>query len=370
MSCMGKTDDFIKSEIDTIKTKNLEKRRFIGNSNMDQKLWIDGGLTFGYNGFKYGSLDFAFYKENEKWIDPLTNEETKKRPIVVIEGSDCLNTRSWGNAQIQRFHHIYGGFLAGLCSIYYLRKGEHSIKPELFGVASHLNQKYRKEKSLAALLIIDDFAQLKNLIEVIDEYGAPSEEYIKVIDEINKEMEKRFLFFFKKFNGWEDYLESRAIIKYFDGTFIKYLGPKKRSLLDSSQRMGHIVIGEAFVSRFLLERSNLFRIGTDFFYYFFPLLTKREIEEIDAKLRHDKEWRLLRKRDNPWRLVTMDCISGIENRIRDLIQNKFRMANLNECKGEWNKCKKYIANKLKNGEYKITSYIPPKQYPTYMRLPV
>ena len=148
---MSKTDDFIKSELDSIQSVNMKKRFFLGTSSQDQKLWGEGGLTFGINGYRYGSLDFAWYKD-KNWTDPYTNKVINKKPIIVVEGSDCLNTRSWGNAQIQRFHHLYGAFLSDLCAVYYLRKGEHDIRPELFGAVSYLNKNYRNKKKINSII--------------------------------------------------------------------------------------------------------------------------------------------------------------------------------------------------------------------------
>ena len=48
---MPKTDDIIKQELTNIGNyKNLFMRGFIGSSNYDQELWVDGGLTFRFNG--------------------------------------------------------------------------------------------------------------------------------------------------------------------------------------------------------------------------------------------------------------------------------------------------------------------------------
>jgi len=363
---MSKTDDFIKSEINLIKTKNLKKKFYLGSSRQDQKLWGDSGLTFGIDGYKYGSLDFAFYQKNQQWTEPFNKKKVSERPMVVIEGSDCLNTRSWGNAQIQRFHHVYAGFLSDLCSIYYLRKGDHPIRPELFGVSSYLNQYYSDNTKLGSLLIISEFNKLEDLIKKIDIFDAPSKEYSEVILSYNSEMEEKFNSFFNKFSNWLAYLEKRAIIKTAEGNFVKYLGPRKKSLVDSSQRMGHIIIGEAFISRFLLEKSKLFNPDNDYFYYFFPLLTKKEVEQIDIKLQNDKEWRLLRKPDNKWRIVTLDCLSGVKPSISDKIQNFFRTVNLNHHIKEWKNCKSYIANKLKTGDYEIIDYVKPKKTTTVL----
>jgi hypothetical protein len=95
-----------------------------------------------------------------------------------------------------------------------------------------------------------------------------------------------------------------------------------------------------------------------------------EIKEIDRTMTHDKEWKLLRKADNRWRIITLDCLSGVEKEIEEKINNIFRKVNLNDYKNDWNICKKYMAEKLKSGDYKIVEYIEPSKSFTDMTLPV
>ena len=52
---MSKSDTVLKKQLDSIgDVGNLKRRRFIGGSTYDQKLWQDEGLTFGINKIPYG----------------------------------------------------------------------------------------------------------------------------------------------------------------------------------------------------------------------------------------------------------------------------------------------------------------------------
>ena len=85
------SDEIIKREIIEkigYEIGNLKIRIFPESSNDDQKLFEDGGLTFSYDGADYGSCDAG-------WFNTLTGA-----PVVALEGTDALNRRSGGNAQL------------------------------------------------------------------------------------------------------------------------------------------------------------------------------------------------------------------------------------------------------------------------------
>ena len=171
---MAKTDDIIKVELSEIGDyKNLKRRGFIGSSNHDQDLWTDGGLTFSFGGKVYGSNDFAWYID-EAWVDPSTGIRCNKKPVLVVEGTHCLNTESFGTAQIQRFHHAYGPFRNGIISVYYLRKGKHEIRHDLLLAAYIANFVHGYKQNHCAYLVTEEIEDIQQLVKLIGDYGETS----------------------------------------------------------------------------------------------------------------------------------------------------------------------------------------------------
>ena len=352
---MSKSDAVMKRQLDTIENPgNLKKRRFIGGSNQDQQLWKDGGLTFGINGVSFGSCDFEWYVE-EKWEDPFDKKTTNQRPVLVIEATDCLNTRSWGSAQIQRFHHVLGSFLCGINSVYYLNEGPEAerLRPYLTGAAYFATQYHRSKGLKAAYLVTTDINDIQCLVVLLAQYGENSKQFQQKIDEILAKMLAHFNEVFQNsYKGiWEKYLESRGIVKCSDGKWVKDIGGKKKSFTDGSQRYGHIIIGEVMTSTYLLIASNLFNPSANILYYLFPLMKSKEILDLDKDKKIDKEWHLLRS-SNAWKVITLDELNGVPQPITDLINSTYRSANLNKIKG-WEELKKKIREGLKNGSIKI-----------------
>ncbi|MCK4456702.1 MAG: hypothetical protein KAW39_03080 [Thermoplasmata archaeon] len=351
---MSKTDAFIKNQLRCVKTPSgLKRRVFIDASRQDQRLWVEGGLTFGFGEHKYGSCDFAWYIENQ-WTDPYSGRTCMAKPIIVVEGTDCLNTRSWGNAQIQRFHHVYGAALCGVTGVYYLNKGEHTIRPYLFAAAYYGTQHLRKTNENSNYLVLDDLQDIEELVASAADFGVDSGKYKRTCDNILSAMLNRFNeTFADRFNGdWTKYLESRGIYQTPSG-WIRILGPQKENFTNPSKRMGHIVIGEALTSHFLLLGSGTL-VEEEEFTYLLPQMTKGDVSTLDSRMSRDKEWALLRKDDNPWRVVALDELEGISDDVisaYDFLKGK----NRNKFRKQKNDADRALVSELKSGEASIPS---------------
>lgn len=346
---MSKTDDIIKNELSLLGDyKGLKRRVFLGSSNYDQKLWTEGGLTFSFDKKVYGSNDFAWYKE-EKWIDPDSGVMCDAKPVIVIEGTHCLNTKSYGTAQIQRFHHAYGPFRNGVISIYYLKEGKHPIRHDLLKAVYNANIEHKYKENKTAYLVTDSIDDVESILHAIGDFGEDSDEVFEVVDEILEKMENLYNDFYeRKYSYYEEYLNSRAIFKSKSG-WIKYLGPKQDSFLDSSIRYGHIVLGEAFVTKYLLIDEKIEE--NEKFKFFFPLITDNEISEINDKLTKDKEWLILSDNDS-WKVISIDNITFSDSDLKAQIK-KFTKLNLNDHRKEWNKVRKRIADSLKKSSFTL-----------------
>ena len=326
---MAKTDDIIKREISKIGNKPpLIRRVFVGSSNYDQKLWNRGGLSFGDDSIVYGSNDFAWYKK-EKWYDKFSKTTINNKPVIVIEGSHCLNTKSWGNAQLQRFHHAYGALLNGVLAIYYLKKGEHPVRHDLM-VAALSASDVHSDKSTVRYLVTEYISDIEKVVEAMAKYGENSKELSQVIQGIEANMNKVFLKFFnsKRFGGdWIKYLESRDLIKTSSGWF-KIRGPRYKNFTDSSFRMGHIVVGEALTTKYLLIKAGI-DLKKEPFYYLFPFLEKSELKRINASRSHDKEWKILQS-SSAWKILTIDDLTGLNPDFEKKLRTTFKTIDLNK----------------------------------------
>ena len=353
---MSKSDAAMKSLLDGIGDKGQLKRfRFIESNSQEHNEWAENGLSFGINGIMYGACDFAWYTDAE-WKDPFNGVVIKKKPVLVVEATDCLNTKSWGSAQIQRFHHALGPFLCNVNSIYYLNKGPNavSLRPYLAGSAYFITKYYRDRGHKAAYMIITDINEVKELVEIIAKFGEDSSKCKQKIDTILSNMLEYFNKTFKseKFNGnWMKYLESREIIKCADGKWIKDIGARSDSFTEGSQRYGHIVVGEVVTSKWLLWASGFFNPDKETLYYLFPLMTSKEIAALDSTKKVDKEWHILRDSDKSWKLLGIDDLNGVPTSIMDKI-NTYRTSNLNKAKG-WEETKKKIRVGLRTGAITI-----------------
>lgn len=347
---MAKTDDIIKNELTSIgHYKNLKMRGFVGSSNYDQELWVDGGLTFRYGGHAYGSCDFAWYRE-EKWVEPSTGKEYKYKPIIAVEGTDCLNTKSYGTAQIQRFHHCLGSFLNGIISVYYLKEGKHPIRHDLLLAAYYCNFVHDYKNTRRAYLITDRLDDINKLVHLIGDYGEDDSRVWNHIDAMLNRMLSLFNDFYDGYKTFDDYLHDRCIYKCGD-KFIKYLGPKKESFLDSQIRYGHIVLGEAYVCHYILLGKKLIQPG-DKYFYLFPLINDDDYSILKTTMTHDKEFALLSRSDADWNILTIDHIEFKNPELKSRIE-PFKKLNLNDHRKEWNVVRKEISKELICKSFKL-----------------
>lgn len=286
------SDAVIKQEIiDTIgyRIGPLILRVFPESSKDDQKLFEKGGLTFRDSGFDYGSCDACWYVKHRD-----RNLGEVEVPVIAFEGTDALNRKSSGNAQYQRFHHALGAVKRGIIGVYYLRKGTYKIQEDLYGMAHFAS---KREKGI--YLIIDDLSYLKGILE---SYLEPSL-FKTLIRDTQNEMYRKFKEKFdKKYNGsWEIFAKKRStIIK--NSYVIKHAGRMRRNFTDSSQRAGHIAVGEMFLTKYYFYEKKL--------YYLFPKMFKEDLVYLDEHKSNDKEWYLLRHEPNV-EIKTIDDITGI-----------------------------------------------------------
>ena len=294
------SDEIIKREIfdEVGERKNIKIRIFTQSSRDDQDSFSKGGLTFGLNNIYYGSCDACWFV-NDKWIDGVDNSIIDKKPIIALEGTDALNRRSSGNAQYQRFHHALGAVKNGIVGIYYLKKGRVKIQPDLYGMA-YFASRIEKGK----YLVLDDLLTVNKLL---DSYGSPDFDI-----EINKHLDKMFKIFNEKFlkdykGDWNEFAEKRStIIK--DSYVIKHAGRMARNFYDSSQRAGHIALGEMYLTKYYFYDKKL--------YYLFPKMTREDLAKLDKSKTTDKEWFLLRN-EKKVEIKTMDDIDGLDISIKN-----------------------------------------------------
>ena len=323
------SDEIIKREIiETFGTSigDLRLRIFPESSNDDQQLFTNGGLTFSKDGVNYGSCDAGWYiRQNGKDIS-----------FIALEGTDALNRKSSGNAQYQRFHHALGAVKNGLIGVYYLKKGIDKIQDDLFGMAVSASR-----HEAGKYLIIDD---LEDLRPILENYNNP-EKLQKQLQFILNRMERRFL---SKFNtqyggSWKTFAKKRSTIILPDKV-IKYAGRMRRNFTDSSQRAGHIAVGEMYLSKYFFYGQTI--------NYLMLKMTNEDIVYLDKHKSDDKEWYLLRHEPNV-ELKTMDNILGLDNTIK----NKLLSIKNEPIKGEvfqiYKKCVDNIDTGLRNGSLMI-----------------
>ena len=297
------SDEIIKREIadalkEPLKNSPLKLRIFPQSSSDDQKLFSQGGLTFGIKGVSYGSCDAVLYVD-EPWTDPYDSKSYTMKPIIAIEGTDALNRRSSGNAQYQRFHHALGAVKDGVIGIYYLRPGVHKIQEDLYGMAH-----FASAAENGIYLIINDLGVLKKIIKLYDtkDLEVFLRQYMK---DSYKIFENKFVNNYS--NDWKIFAESRStIIK--KSYVIKYAARMRRNFTDASQRAGHIALGEMYLSKYYFKDKKLL--------YLFLKMTKEDLEFLDHSKKTDKEWFLLRNEPNV-SIKTLDDILGLNSATRD-----------------------------------------------------
>ncbi|BAI61035.1 hypothetical protein MCP_0963 [Methanocella paludicola SANAE] len=300
------SDEIIKREIiDKLgyTINGLDLRIFPESSNDDMRLFCDDGLTFGVDRTAYGSCD-ACWTIKENWICKYNGKKVNTRPIIALEGTDALNRGSSGNAQYQRFHHALGAVKNGIIGIYYLRKGKNKIQEDLFGMA-YFASLYEN----GTYLIIDDLSELKDLI-----YAIHDKEKLNLF--INNKLKSMYTIFEIKFkntyhNSWENFAKERSTVLK-NGYVIKLTGRNKRNFTESSQRAGHIAVGEMYLTKYYFLSQKSYKKA----YYLWPRMTRQDINYLDKNKSTDKEWRILRNEPNI-EIITIDDLIGVPNHVRD-----------------------------------------------------
>jgi len=332
------SDALIKREINSKvgRVRNdLTLRIFPGTSNFDQKLFGDGGLTFAVGDVSYGSCDAAWTIE-EDWTDPSDGKTYRVRPLLALEGTDALNTGSTGNAQYQRFHHVLGAVRSGIPGVYYLKKGPKPIRPELHGMAAAASA------GGVPYLVTDDLTVVKGLVAVSDDFNDLLEFATPYVDASKKIFDR---YVEKNFGSMEQFAFDRSTVLK-PSYLIKHAGRTVRNFTESSQRAGHIAVGEMFLTKLLFADS--------FMYYLFPRMTSTEIAMLDHRKADDKEWRILRSEEGV-EIIGRDQLSGLDN----YIDAGLRALESTPLKGEsmqrYNKLVKAIENGLRTDALTIAT---------------
>jgi hypothetical protein len=282
------SDAIIKKEIiETLgyKIGDLRLRIFPQSSSDDQILFEKGGLTFRCDGVDYGSCDAAWFA---------VKADGSKEAVIALEGTDALNRKSSGNAQYQRFHHALGAVKNNLIGIYYLKRGTDKIQPDLFGMAC-----FATKKEKGQYLIYDDLDEINELLKLHKDKAAFNAQ-------VEKHLLKMYQIFKTKFDerykgDWNIFAEKRStIIK--ENYIIKHAGRMRRNFTDSSQRAGHIAVGEMYLTKYYFYNKK--------FYYLFAKMTNADLAVLDKSKATDKEWYLLRNEPNV-EIKTMDDIKGL-----------------------------------------------------------
>lgn len=343
MSSSMSSDAIIKHEIIDVvgaSVGKLKLREFPESSNFDQIRFSDGGLTFGKDGVLYGSCDAVWYIDKKRFVDFYDGKIVEKYPVVGLEGTDALSRGSSGNAQYQRFHHALGAVKNGLVGIYYLREGKNIVQPDLYRMA-YMASKHEK----GYYIISQDLNEIKDILENIDTYGLDAPQTITFLENIIERNNKIWeVNKFSKYNyDWNVFAEKRStIIK--DSYIIKYAGRNRRNFTDSSQRAGHIAVGEMYLSKYLFYGKKL--------KYLLPRMSRDDVAYLDKYKSDDKEWYLLRHEPDV-EIITIDDLIGVD---LSIVQKLLKIKDL-PLKGVelqlYKECINYIYLGLKNGAIKI-----------------
>lgn len=319
------SDEIIKREIkDTLGDRhgNLWLRIFPQSSNDDQKLFTDGGLTFSYQGVDYGSCDAGWF----------IRKDGKNIPFIGLEGTDALNRKSSGNAQYQRFHHALGAVKNGLIGVYYLKKGIDKIQEDLFGMALAATN---HEKG--TYLIIDDLEDIRPIIEHYDDPVVVEQCKNKILKQMEIKFKSKFNTRYK--GSWEVFAKKRSTIIKND-VIIKYAGRMRRNFTDSSQRAGHIAVGEMYLTKYYFYGKKI--------YYLMPKMTRADIQYLDIHKADDKEWYLLRH-EPMVEMKSMDDIVGLDADTKKKLLSIQNEPLKDFALDIWNQCIEKIDRGLRNG---------------------
>lgn len=289
------SDEFIKNEVfDVVGEPGDSKLRiFQQTSNFDHKDINEGGLTFNYKNLTYGSCDAMWYVEDSFHYIGL-NKDLDIKPIVALEGTDCLSRGSNGNAQYQRFHHALGAVKNNVLGVYYLKQGESKVQEDLFYMAY---QASKIEKG--TYLILQDLNIVKEILELNNEPKLQKILIQKQLENMKEIWNRKFKEQYK--NSWDVFAQKRSTV-IFPSSIIKVTGRNFRNFTESSQRAGHIAVGEMYLSKYFFPEKKL--------YYVFPRMSLEEKNKLDSN-KNNKEWSLLRREENV-EIITRDEIIGLD----------------------------------------------------------
>ena len=337
-----KSDYIIKQELTSIgEIGKLKLRIFPGSSREDQVHWVDGGLCFGKADLFYGSNDAAWYVE-EKWQDPLSGKTSTMKPVIAVEGTLALERGSSGNAQYQRFFHALGAVLSGVIGIYYLREGKDSLRYDLPMAALHAGELHKCD-----YFVTTDLNDVRSIVEAVGRHGVSSKEYNEIAKTLKDKMRSYFDHALRRIHkgNISDYFRHRSIIRLPDGTNIKYLAGNYRNFTESSQRGGHIVLGEFLMAKYFLKEK---------FYYLLPRLTRADVSRLDNS--DKKEWKVIRA-DNMGKLMTLEDLEGVPDEIKQgilmLKDTPLGGPTCSEAKVKWNKLISKLRELIETGIIRI-----------------
>lgn len=343
MSSGLSSDQIIKNQIIEevgYQVGNIELRIFPESSNYDQVPFSEGGLTFGYNGVLYGSCDAVWYIDNKRFFDRYNNKYINQQPVVALEGTDALQRGSSGNAQYQRFHHALGAVKNGIIGVYYLKPGKDIMQYDLYGMAY-----FASKREQGKYLIVQDLSIVRNILELLNSYGVESPQVNRYVNDYLESMYKQW--YENKFStynyDWSTFAKKRSTLILGDKV-IKYAGRMKRNFTDSSQRAGHIAVGEMYLTKYYFYDKT--------FYYLFPRMTAEDLEYLDNHKSVDKEWFLLRNEENV-HIKTMDDLIGLPKEIKESLINISEVPLKGDALKIFNLCVKQIMTMIKSGKIKI-----------------
>jgi hypothetical protein len=324
------SDEIVKREIiDTVGAKvgPYYARVFSEGSNDDQRLFNNGGLTFSFDGQDYGSCDCVY----------VTQKDGAEIPVLAIEGTDCLSRGSSGNAQYQRFHHALGAIKQGVIGIYYLRKGEFKVQPDLYGMAYNISKAYN-----TPYLIVQDLGVIRNILELM---SGPQESLNSYIENYQKHSYQIYLDNFSRLyqNNIEKFADKRSTI-IFEDYVVKYSSRNSRNFTDGQLRGGHIAVGEMFLTKSIFVDKK--------FLYLWPRMTKDELLLLDTSKSNDKEWRLLRHEPGV-EVKTLDDLVGLPEDLRIFFLQYRADALKGALKVRWNEASKQLHGLIKKGQVSI-----------------
>jgi hypothetical protein len=167
------------------------------------------------------------------------------------------------------------------------------------------------EKHGCPYLVVNDLSDIQQLVFSIAKYGQDSGEVTSVIERVITQMRRYWESAFERQykSDIQKYYQSRSIILTPQNQYIKYAGRNLRNFTESSQRAGHIALGEFYLAKYFLAQK---------FYYFLTRLSKEEVQKLNA--RNAKEWKLMRS-DDLGTIMTIEDFNGITQEIKEGLES-------------------------------------------------